>query len=188
MNITLRKANTLQLSIKEAISGFKIVTKATLSEHEPWVEVLAAKREELQVAVEAKSSLNTALYEIRKAVAKANSTSGINDLLADLSLLETEIGATNILLAAGVRDSAAAIEGSLKDLVTEKATPNMYGGVTNPTVSLFGKNAIDSFTSKLRGLKLQKVTIKDELLALNINTTISLDGNTALVLEKHRII
>jgi hypothetical protein len=188
MNITLRKANTLQLSIKEAIAGFKINTKASLNEHEPWVEVLATKRNEVQVAVTAKSDLNTALYEIRKAVANANSISGINDFLAGLALLETEISATNTLLAVGVRDSAAAIDGSLKDLVAEKASVNMYGSPSPVTVSIFDKAANDSFAIKLKKLKRQKVTIKDALLGLNITTTITLGDTTVGTLQEHGII
>tara|TARA_R110000796_G_scaffold4214_4_gene15954 strand:- start:901 stop:1467 length:567 start_codon:yes stop_codon:yes gene_type:complete len=188
MTITLRKANTLQLSIKEAIAGFKINTKASLNEHEPWLEVLANKRKEVQVAVTAKSDLNVALYEIRKAVANANSISGINDFLAGLALVETEISATNILLAAGVQDSVAAIKGSLRDLVAEKASANMYGSPSPVTVSIFDKAANDSFAAKLKKLKRQKVAFKDELLGLNITTTIVLDDVTVATLSKHGII
>jgi hypothetical protein len=188
MNITLRKANTLQLSIKEAISGFKIKNSTTLSEHEPWIEVLTAKRAEAQIAITAKSTLNTALYEIRKAVANANAISGINDLLAGLALLETEISTTNTLLSAGVRESDAVIEGSLKDLVAEKANPSMYGGSSNLTVSIFGKDTIDNFAANLKTLKRQKVNAKDALLGLNITTTITLGEDTLAVLKQHGII
>jgi hypothetical protein len=132
--------------------------------------------------------LNTALYEIRKAVANSNSISGINDFLAVLALLETEISATNILLAAGVRDSAAVIDGSLKDLVAEKASVNMYGSPSPVTVSIFDKAANEGFATKLKKLKRQKVTVKDSLLGLNITTTITLGEDTVATLAEHGII
>ena len=92
MQINLRKASAIQAEIRKAINGVKVEQNVSVSEFTTDVEAAIGKAElDFRQAIERKEALNKALFQIRAAVGRANVESGINDVLADIQLIDAQI-------------------------------------------------------------------------------------------------
>ena len=104
MQINLRKAAAIQAELRKAINSVKVEQTVSVTEFTADVEGVLSKGElEFNRALERKEDLNKALFRIRAAVGRANVESGINDILADIQLLDAQIAIENTIASAQVR-------------------------------------------------------------------------------------
>jgi len=187
MNITLRKANAVQLGINEMIKGLTFETSVSVNEFEDHSAQIDAVRDVFMTHTATRSKLVGALYAIRKAVARANADESINDMLAEVAMLEKEIQFNNTFATAQPRLSDAVIAGKIDKVKNSESERYSYmnGDVTT---TIFDKAEVEEFKRTVADLKRQKQKLQDVLLELNVQTTIELDEETARFLEKADIL
>jgi hypothetical protein len=188
MKITLRKANAVQLAINETVKGLSFETSVQLNEFENFKEQMTSVRNTFNANVEMRSKLNTALYEIRKAVAHVNSRNGINDMLADVAGLEKDIQFFNGLSTKAVRLADSVIEGKLDKVRNMKEESRLYGRYDTVDTTVFNKEDVEGFKRTVADLKKEKQKLQDTLLELNVRTEIELSVETAQVLAEASIL
>lgn len=185
MNITLRKANAVQNSINEMIKGLAFDTSVRINEFEDHNEQINAVRTVFDTHRATRNKLVGALYEIRKAVAVANAENSINDMLAEVAMLEKEIQFNNTFATQQPRLSDAVIVGKIEKV---KAAKEDFYRRDDVSTSVFTKEEVDEFKRVVADLKRQKQKLQDVLLELNVQTEITLDDETATFLERADIL
>jgi len=186
MNITLRKANAVQISINEMIKGLAFDTSVRINEFEDHNEQINAVRDVFDTHCATRNKLVGALYEIRKAVAVANADNGINNMLAEVAMLEKEIQFNNTFATQQPRLSDAVIVGKIAKI--KDAKEDRYYGRDDVTTSVFTKAEVEEYKRTVADLKRQKQKLQDTLLELNVQTEITLDDETARFLERADIL
>ena len=188
MNITLRKANAVQLAINEMVKGLTFETSVSLNEFEDATAQIDAVRNTFETHRATRAKLVGALYEIRKAVAVANADAGINDMLAEVAMLEKEIQFNNIYATKSPRLSDAVIVGKMEKIKNTSEESRLYGRYDTIDTGIFTKEEIAEFKSTVADLKRQKQKLQDTLLELNVQTEIELDEETVRFLERADIL
>ena len=188
MNITLRKANAVQLNINEMVKALKFDTSVQLNEFENATAQIEAVRNTFDTHCATRTKLVGALYEIRKAVAGANANAGINDMLAEVAQLEKEIQFYNAFATKTVRLSDAVIAGKMEKIKNTSGESRLYGRYDTIDTGIFTKEEVEGFKRTVGDLKRQKQKLQDTLLELNIQTEIQLDEETARFLERADIL
>ena len=186
MNITLRKANAVQISINEMIKGLAFDTSVRINEFEDHNEQINAVRDVFDTHCATRNKLVGALYEIRKAVAVANADNGINNMLAEVAMLEKEIQFNNTFATQQPRLSDAVITGKIAKI--KDAKEDRFYGRDDVTTSVFTKAEVEEYKRTVADLKRQKQKLQDTLLELNVQTEITLDDETATFLERADIL
>lgn len=186
MNITLRKANAVQISINEMIRGLAFDTSVRINEFEDHNEQINAVRDVFDTHLATRTKLVGALYEIRKAVAVANADNGINNMLAEVAMLEKEIQFNNTFATQQPRLSDAVITGKIAKI--KDAKEDRYYGRDDVTTTVFTKAEVEEYKRTVADLKRQKQKLQDTLLELNVQTEITLDDETATFLERADIL
>ena len=186
MNITLRKANAVQISINEMIKGLSFDTSVRINEFEDHNEQIDAVRDVFNTHLATRTKLVGALYEIRKAVAVANAEAGINDMLAEVAMLEKEIQFANTFATQQARLSDAVITGKIAKI--KEAKEDRFYGRDDVTTTIFTKQEVEDYKRTVADLKRQKQKLQDVLLELNVQTEITLDDETATFLERADIL
>ena len=181
MQVTLRKANKIQHSILEAIKGLDFTTSVRVNEFEDAGEQIKAVRDVFFTHRATREKLVGALYEIRKAVARANCENSVNDMLADVAMLEKQIQFVSTYADQKPRESDAVLNGKLDKL--KKAKDDYYRS-DEVSTGIFSKEEVTEFKRELAELKRQKQDLQDSLLELNVQTTIELDEETERFLQK----
>ena len=188
MNITLRKANAVQLSINEMVKGLTFDTSVSLNEFEDATAQIDAVRNTFDTHRATRTKLVGALYEIRKAVAVANADAGINDMLAEVAQLEKEIQFYNTFATKTPRLSDAGLAGKMDKIKNSSEESRMYGRYDTVDTGIFTKEEIEEFKRTVADLKRQKQKLQDTLLELNVQTTIELDEETEQFLVRAGIL
>ena len=188
MKITLRKANAVQLSINEMIKGLSFDSSVQLNEFEPATVQIDAVRNTFETHRATRAKLVGALYEIRKAVAGANADASINDMLAEVAMLEKEIQFNNTYATKSPRLSDAVIKGKLEKIKNTSEESRLYGRYDTIDTGIFTKEEVEEFKRTVADLKRQKQKLQDTLLELNVQTEIELDEETVRFLERADIL
>jgi hypothetical protein len=189
--ITLRKANAVQAEIRKAIASKAVSDTATFTEYSTNIEQAFNDAGVMfGIDVTRKVALNTALFNIRKSVAQANASAGISDILADVQTIDAVmavyIGVATKEVAKSLDEITARIE-KMKVVPTNES--RIYGDrYNNVETSVVGQVAIDAAKAKVKQLKREKQTLQDKLLTLNVNTTIDISDEDAMVLKTEGII
>lgn len=186
MELTLRKANVIQNNINEMLKGLELNTKVTLNEFEDVQEQIDAVRTQFFTHNATRSKLIGALYEIRRKVAHANADAGINDMLADVAMLEKQIGFNNMLAGKGAQTALRVLNGKVQKNATAKE--DHFYRDTEVSTSIFTDVEVEDFKRNASMSKRDKQRLQDQLLELNVQTTIELDEETARFLEKADIL
>lgn len=188
MEINLRKANAIQAEIRRAISN--AVAKNTLMVSEFTTDVASAlekAKQEYVTETKRKVALTTALYNIRKSVGQANATAGINDILADVQAVEAEMAIFSIIGNETVAKSLDEINARIQKI--KDARSEIYGErYNNVDTSVVEESAIANAKERVKELKRQRQNLQDKLLALNVNTLITIGGVDQNVLKLEGIL
>lgn len=176
MNITLRKANAIQISINDALKGISFETQVKINEFQAAEAEIATATLEFKTNLTRRDALNEALYEIRKSVGSANAHVGIDTRLADVANLEKQIQFYNGLAGKTVRESQAVVAGRLDKIKNGKdeGRRSIYGYADTVDTSILTREDLDTYRRLVAKAKKSKQKIQDEILELNVQTTIEL--------------
>ena len=188
MKITLRKANAVQLSINDMLKGLEFPHSVQLNEYEDYKTQIASVRSRFETSTATRSKLVGALYEIRRAVARANAEQGINDMLAEVAMHEKQIQHFNTFATKQARLSDKVIEGKLEKVRGTKEESRLYGRYDTVDTGVFTEGEIEDFKRTVADLKRQKQKLQDTLLELNVQTEIEIEDETANFLARADIL
>ena len=188
--VSLRKAKALQNSLQEAITenGYAINTAIEISEFEDHLEKEASLKAKFNAAMNKRSSLLEAIYEIRQMVGEANSSTTINKLLCELAKLEKDITLYQVLANTTPKLDSDVVKGKLNKIRNreEGLSHHMYSDTVE--TSLFGVGEITKIKWRLAKLKKLKQDVQDNLLELNVRTEITLSSSTTETLKAESIL
>jgi ribosomal protein L25 (general stress protein Ctc) len=190
MEITLRKAAVLQNSINESIKNLNFESKIDLNEFQDPEFEINQKLEKFKTDLCRRAGLISVLYEIRKNVGRANNDSGINDRLSDVAHLEKEIQFYTQISSNALRIDEKVLTGKLEKIRNRKdeSRASIYGRDDEVTTSILTSKEVEEFKKLLKTAKKSKQKIQDEILELNVKTTISLSENAEKILKEESII
>jgi len=193
MQVNLRKANAIQAEIRKAISAVKLELNVAVTEYTVDIPAgLAAAELNFITAIQRKEALNKVLFNIRTQVGKANATSGISDVLAEVQRVDavlTIVGTVaNAAEAKPLSEITARIE-KMKANVSTDARTALYGErYNNVETSVVSQQMIAQYKTKMKELKREKQALQDKLLTLNVGTTITLDAGEVDLLKDEGIL
>lgn len=186
MQISLRKANAIQVAINEALKGLEFKTEIGINEFQKPEATIEAASKLFFDNVNRRNALLRALYEIRKATASANATNGIDSRLADLAFLEKEVTFFTAHSKTKERLAAEVIVGKLEKIANR--TEDSYYAKAEVETSVFTDKDLYALTRLLVKAKKEKQKLQDELLELNVRTTIELTETTVATLTQEDIL
>lgn len=194
MQVNLRKANAIQSEITKAIAGVKV--EGTLTVNEFTTDLTSAidkARTDFIGAITRKAALNAALYEIRKQVAVANASVGINDVLNEVNLLEAKMGILGVAANAQPSKGFDEIHGRIQKIKSTVTTDNSrlalygerYNNVESPVLT---QAQIDAYKDEVKNLKRIRQGLQDKLLTLNVSNYINLPQDVLNILQAEGIL
>jgi len=187
MKINLRKANAIQVAINETVKGLEFNASASINEFQDADKEILAASSKFSRNLVRRVSLLDALYEIRKAVASANDSAGIDGRLADVARLEKDLQFYSTYAKASVIADSAVIAGKLEKIRNRKEDAYSFRGETVDT-SIFNEKVLESFKNIVASSKKQKQKLQDELLELNVRTEIEFSDATVATLINENIL
>lgn len=194
MQINLRKAAALQSEITKAIAGVKVEGTLTVTEFTTDLTGTIDKaRTDFIAAITRKSTLNAALYEIRKQVAVANASVGVNDVLNEVNLLEAKMAIMGLAANAQAAKSFDEIHGRIQKIKSTVTTDNsrlaLYGERYNSVESpVLTQAQIDEYKEVVKHLKRARQGLQDKLLTLNVSNYITLPQDVVALLQEEGIL
>lgn len=180
MNITLRKANALQLAISEAVKNIEVDADVKINEFQNGEAEIARVAAELRANIARRDTLLGAMYAIRKAVSTANAGAGVDVKLADVAQFEKQVQFYNSLASKKVREDAVVVAGQLNKLRESKddSRRSIYGYATTVDTSVLTAEDIQGFRTAAATAKKAKQKLQDELLEINVRTEIAIAPDT----------
>lgn len=190
MKVSLRKANVFVVELQSAIR------KVEIGNTVPILEINEFQDPEARVS-EANGEFKTefanilamvdVLYDIRQKVSVANGTVGISEKLTEVARQEKLMG-----LYASLKDSDPTppmeeVRGRLDKIRTQGEDTYRYRADTVQVTAL-SASEIDDYSDTYKSLKRRVRELKDELLELNVSTTIDLDDKAVNVLKENGIV
>jgi len=169
MQVSLRKANALQVLINEALKGLEFKADVSINEFQAPAKEIELAKQKFDRNLQRRGNLISALYDIRTKVASANAENNIDNLLADLARIEKDLVFFAPFAKANVQTDLKVIGGKLEK-------------IANPDSDL------EDFRSNLSLAKKKKQALQDALLEANVRTTIELAAGTVEVLKAEDII
>ena len=139
-----------------------------------------------------KVALNTALFNIRKSVARVNAFAGVSDILTDIELIDANMAVYSAVstkeVAKTLGEITARIE-KMKASTSDTNTRAIYGDrYSNVETSVVEQMRINGSKEVVKKLKREKQALQDKLLTLNVNKTIDIDHVDEMVLKSEGII
>ena len=189
--INLRKANAVQSEIRKAISSSGVSDTVSITEYTTDIAGGVEKAmADFATDVTRKVALNTALFNIRKSVAQANASVGISDILADVELIDAKMAVYSNVATKTVAKTLNEINARIEKMKTTPTNENRIYGDRYNTVetSVVEQSTIDGAKFIVKQLKREKQTLQDKLLALNVNTTITISDVDEMVLKLEGIL
>jgi len=187
MKINLRKANAIQLAINEALKGLSFESTVSVNEFQNPQSMINAVSERFNANILRREKLIDVLYSIRKAVAAANNSLGINDRLADVARYDKDLTFYAAHAKASTRVHPGEMIGKLEKIKNQPADRAYYSD-KDVMSSVFTEENIEAFRKVVIYAKKQKQALQDELLELNISTKITLTDEDIKVLTDESIL
>jgi hypothetical protein len=189
MNISLRKANTVQNSINETIRGIDITTHLDINEFQNAAEVLQIANNKLFENDARRQKLLLALYNIRGLVGAANVQSGIDTKLATAAFVDKRIAQLEELASNKPVTDLAILNGKLEKIRNRKDdSRSIYGRDETVSTTVISEDQLKLIRDEIKNLKKQKQKINDEVLELNIKTEIPLSEDVVNTLQAEGIL
>lgn len=187
MKLTLRKANAMQAAIVEFIAGLELATEVAINEFENPTSKIEEAKNKFTTHMVTRSRMLSVQYEIRREVARANAVYDINDLLADVAMLEKDISLYQRFVKLRPELDNEVIIGKLGK-IKGRSEEQFYGREDHVSTTIFNQEEIDEFKVRLAALKKKKVNLQDSLLELNVQTEIELSEESEKLLARAGII
>jgi hypothetical protein len=186
MQVSLRKANALQIAINEVLKGLEFKAEIAINEFQKPEATIEAASKTFFANVDRRGALLRSLYEIRKATSAANAANDIDNRLADLALLEKDFAFFSGQAKVKERLDAEVINGKLVK-IANRAEDSYYAKAEVET-SIFTAEDIKTLNRLAVTAKKAKQKLQDELLELNVRTTINLSDETVATLTAEDIL
>ena len=186
MQVSLRKANALQVVINEALKGLEFKADISINEFQDPAQELDNALAKFNANVSRRWNLIAALYDIRTKVSEANSKNNIDGLLADLARLEKDLVFFAPFAKANTRTDLKVIQGKLEKIANR--TEDSYYAKAEVETSIFNEDNLAQFRTYLSDFKKKKQALQDTLLEVNVRTTIELSSGTVETLQAEDII
>ena len=191
MKISLRKANTIQESVGEALQQpLESPAQLDVMAIDEWRDALTSARETFLLEVATRAQLVSVRYEVRKRISEENAKQGVTSLLATLAETDTMIN----LMKRNVVDRPLAdkydvVEKKRERKITllDKEGMHVYRSDTYD-VSIIDAETIKTYKEKVKVLKRKRQRINDELLEKNIRSEIELPSWAVDLLREHGLI
>lgn len=184
--MNLRKANAIQHAIKEELRSLKLGTRVVIDDYDQSpTETLTAANVTFANNLKTREALTDVLYAIRKAVSNANTTAGINDLLADVARIDSDIKFYGNLASQDAMTSADSIKGQQARNQDSTGISRLSGTITS---SILVDAEIKRFQDRVKKLKRDKQAVQDRLLDLNVKTEIELSGDHIKTLQENGLL
>lgn len=188
--INLRKASAIQREIIIMISELKLGDRAlensvVLNTYEEPGELVTKQRNIFIAEMQKVVNLTNILYNIRERVGTANSTSGISGKLADVERYKSLVSLFKVRTEQSVL-SVSAIEGKLQQIRNNSANnagSTFYQRETEFTTPVLTEEYVTAYQNEVKKFKKHIRELNEEILSLNISTTISLTDEEVGILE-----
>jgi hypothetical protein len=186
--VSLRKAKALQNSLQDTITenGYAIDTDIQFTEFEDPIQKQKDHKNKFFDAMSKRTALLSAVFEIRKLVGAANSSTTINELLCDLAKLEKDITLYQALASTRPRLSYDVVVGMIEKIRNREEGTGRYSNSVDTTI--FTDVEIQGFKTNLANLKKDKQKVQDQLLELNVRTEITLSQTVVDTLKVENIL
>ena len=186
MQVSLRKANALQVAINEALKGLEFKADISINEFQSPAKEIELAKQKFDRNVQRRWNLLAALYDIRTKVAAANAANKIDNLLADLARIEKDLVFFAPFAKANTSTDLKVIEGKLEKI--SNRTEDSYYAKAEVETSIFGEGDLVTYRTYMSDFKKKKQALQDQLLEVNVRTTIELATGTVEVLKSEDII
>lgn len=190
MNISLRKANAIQNSIKELLHSIEIKLSVELNEFEDPARVIQQANEQLFLNDARRQRLLLAFYNIRGLVGTANASSGIDLALTKAAFIDKRVAQLDSIANAFPIKTLDVIKGQVEKLktVVEPSRSNLYGRRETVETSVVSQDQIEQARKEILNLRKQKQKLNDEILELNIKTEVPLSEDVVKTLTEEGLI
>ena len=194
MQVNLRKANAIQAEIRKAISNVKIEMNTSVTEFTVSIaDAMEKAKADFLGAVKRKEQLNTALFDIRAAVGRANAQAGVGDLLAEVERIDGKMAiigsVANATAAKGIDELLARVNKLKATNAGENSRLALYSDrYSTVETSVVDQASIDAAKAEVKALKRAKQDLQDKLLNVNVGTNITLSADTVTVLKEEGIL
>ena len=188
MKLTLRKANALQNAIQDHTKTIEVSTSFSLNEFQDPAKELACARDGVVANDARRNSLTKALYGIRAKVGRANTESGVADLLAQAAYIDKRLGHLKGLTEGKAIEDLSVVEGKLKKIREGEAKSRIYGYGDTVDTGVLTAEQVEGYKAEMRNLKKEKQSINDQVLELNVRTEIELDADTVALLQTEQLV
>lgn len=188
MKITLRKANALQNSIQDHLKTIDVKTSISINEFQDHVGELACAREGVIKNDSLRRSLTKALYAVRAQVGRANTESGVADLLTQAAYVDKRLGHLKGLAEATVTESDAVLVGKLDKMKSRTDSARTYYDKDSVDTGVLTAEQLAGFKTEMSQLKKEKQTINDKVLELNVRTEIELTADVVNLLTQEGLV
>jgi len=191
MKISLRKANTIQELVGEALKQ-PLESPANLDvlAIDEWKDELRFARKTFLSEMATRTQLVSARYEVRKRISEENAKQGVTSLLATLAETDTMINLMKRnVVDQTVSDKYDVVEKKRERKITllDKEGMHVYRSDTFD-VSIIDAETIKTYKEKVKVLKRKRQRINDELLEKNIRSEIELPSWAVDLLREHGLI
>ena len=191
MKISLRKANTIQELVGEALQQpLESPAHLDVMAIDEWKVELRFARKTFLSEMATRAQLVSARYEVRKRISEENAKQGVTSLLATLAETDTMINLMKRnVVDQTVSDKYDVVEKKRERKITllDKEGMHVYRSDTYD-VSIIDAETIKTYKEKVKVLKRKRQRINDELLEKNIRSEIELPSWVVDLLRKHGLI
>ncbi len=188
MKVTLRKAKALQTSIYEAIQAMPLVTSVEISEFDNVTGVLNNAIDKVNAVFTLREALWNATYHIRRSVAIANESYGIDELLNRKAALAAKQGDLKALVAAEAGEDSRVIREKVEKLKKSDRVNDYGPRFETIRAGVLLPNQIEEYKTLLALNKKERTKIDDQLLELNVKTEIALTEDIVNLLSSQNIL
>ena len=190
MRINLRKAHAIQEQINELIQeDYDTETRHNILLHDNYEPVLDHACTNYFDELEGKRALILARKEIRASLAEANSEFGINALLAEMNMFDAEIALIDRSLnKRDIRQESNVMSKQVQRKEEDRQKEGMSYERNELVVGIIPKRKYDEYAKDIKRLKKQKQTCSDQLLTLNVNSTIELSKEVVTLMREHQLV
>jgi hypothetical protein len=190
MKVSLRKARQIRDDVEKLIAGQAVSPQLTLNVlADGHKELVASKRLEAMAQVKLLGDLDIAMFEIRKAIGRANAESGIADLLADRARCERlQARMAEVARTFSLADDASVLERRIEMNRTKLTSSDSRYVSETITVSVLKEEDAAFFAEAEITARRAIRDLDDRILELNVRTSIELSEASAELLKNHGII
>lgn len=187
MNVSLKKAHSLQLALSEVFDSIALHNSISLNEFQDAEMCIKDARQKLIEKFDRKDRIVTARYDIRNLVDAANYKNGISEKLTRIACLNKTISMYEAVLKT-IRDDFDSAEIIQKKLEKLRTVENRIRINDSVSTTLLTEDHAEKMRKSLADAKKVRASIVDEVSELNVSSKIMLTDFIVEVLTDEQLI